>query len=69
MREDIEHALVHTVAWLELGDDPHRYLLAGPDRSGNLLELVVLDVGGEELVIHAMPLRLSTAQELFGDER
>ncbi len=67
--EDIEHAFVHSVTWAQLGEDPPRYVLAGPDRAGNLLELVVLDVGGEELVIHAMSLRRSTAQELFGDER
>ena len=66
--EDIDHALAHSVAWAELGDDPPRYLLAGPDRAGNLLELVVLVLGGDELVIHAMELRRSTAQELFGDE-
>ena len=68
-QEDIEHALAHSVAWVELGDDPARYLLAGPDRSGNLLELVVLVLGGDELVIHAMGLRRSTARALFGDER
>ena len=66
--EDIHHALAHAVTWVELGDDPWRYLLAGPDRAGNMLELVVLDLGGDELVIHAMGLRPSTAQELFGDE-
>jgi hypothetical protein len=66
--EDIQHALAHTVTWVELGDDPWRYLLAGPDRAGNMLELVILDLGGDELVIHAMGLRRSTAQELFGDE-
>lgn len=66
--EDIEHALAHSVAWAELGDDPPRYLLAGPDRAGNLLELVVLVLGGDELVIHAMGLRRSTAQELLGEE-
>jgi hypothetical protein len=52
--EDIDHALAHAVAWAELGDDPPRYLLAEPDRAGNLLELVVLVLGGDELVIHAM---------------
>jgi len=67
-QEDVEHALAHAVAWAELGDDPARYLLAGPDRAGNLLELVVLVVGGDELVIHAMGLRRTTAQALFGDE-
>ncbi len=66
--EDIEHALAHSVAWVELGDDTPRYLLAGPDGAGNLLEPVVLVLGGDELVIHAMPPRRSTAQELFGDE-
>ncbi|MGH9083179.1 MAG: hypothetical protein ACRDWN_07535 [Acidimicrobiales bacterium] len=67
--EDIGHALAHSVTWVELGDDPPRYLLAGPDRTGNLLELVVLGVGGDELVIHAMALRRSTAQELFRGEQ
>ena len=66
--EDIQHALAHAVIWVELGDDPWRYLLAGPDRAGNMLELVILDLGGDELVIHAMGLRPSTAQEIFGDE-
>lgn len=66
--EDIEHALARSVAWVELGDDPPRYLLAGPDRASNLLELVVLVLGGDELVIHAMPIRRTTAKELFGDE-
>ncbi|MDA8044082.1 MAG: hypothetical protein M0Z30_02415 [Actinomycetota bacterium] len=42
-----------------------------PDRTraGNLLELVVLHVGGKEMVIHAMIIRRSTAEELFGEER
>jgi hypothetical protein len=66
--EDIEHAMAHSVIWAELGDDPPRYLLAGPDRAGNLLELVVVDLGEDELVIHAMQLRRSTALEFFGDE-
>lgn len=66
--EDIEHAVAHSVTWVELGDDPPRFLLAGPDRAGNLLEVVVLEVGGGELVIHAMPLRQTTERELFGGE-
>jgi NADPH:quinone reductase-like Zn-dependent oxidoreductase len=39
----------------------------GPDRAGNLLEVVVIlaDVGA--LTIHAMPLRSSTQRELFGE--
>lgn len=67
--EDIEHALDHALAWAELGDDPPRCLLAGPERAGNLLELVVLALGGDELVIHVVGLRRTTAQPLVGDER
>lgn len=38
--------------------DPPRVLVIGPDRAGNLLEVVVLTLaGGRLLVIHAMPLR------------
>jgi len=66
--DDIVHALEHAVAWVKLDDDPVRYLLGGPNRAGNLLELVVLDVEDGELVIHAMVLRASTRVELFGDE-
>lgn len=69
--DDIRHAYEHAVAWVELGDDPARFLLAGPDRAGRLLELVVLTVVAESgvervLVIHAMPLRRATSEELFG---
>ncbi len=38
--------------------DPPRVLAIGPDSSGNLLEVIWLDLsGGEQLVIHAMGLR------------
>lgn len=64
---DIRHAHEQALAWVQLGDDPARFLLAGPDSAGNLLELVVLSLPGpRELVIHAMKLRRSTADELFG---
>lgn len=34
------------------------WLVIGPDRAGNLLEVVVLvSVEGDEVIIHAMPLR------------
>lgn len=65
---DIHHAYEHVVAWAELGDDPPRYLMAGPDRAGNLLELVLMEFEQEVLVIHAMRLRRSTEHELFGGE-
>ena len=67
--DDITHAYDHAITWVELDDDPPRYLLAGPDRSGSLLEVVVLHTSDTELVIHAMALRRSTERELFGDER
>jgi len=42
----------------DLGEDPDCWLVIGPDRSANLLELVVLiTTEGDELIIHAMGLR------------
>ena len=39
-------------------DGPRRELRLGPDRAGNLLEIVVLLLDdGDELVIHAMRMR------------
>ncbi len=63
---DIAHAYAHAVAWAELGGDPPRYLVAGADRAGNLLELVAMEVDDGVLIIHAMRLRRSTRAELFG---
>ncbi len=41
-----------------LAEDPDRWLVLGPDRAANLLEIVVLVTReGDELIIHAMPLR------------
>ena len=46
------------VADLEGDEAPWRQLIIGPDRAGNMLELIVLQLDdGRELVIHAMPLR------------
>lgn len=63
---DIVHAVSHAIAWLEVGDDPVRYLLVGPDHAGNLIELVVLDAVDVQLVIHAMPARAATLQHVLG---
>jgi len=54
--EDVHHAIINAVAVGEVGDDPVRWLVLGPDRAGNLLELVVMDRPGPA-VIHAMPMR------------
>lgn len=56
--EDIQHAIDHALAIEDAGEDPDRWLVIGPDRAGNLLEVVVLiTVEATQLVIHAMPLR------------
>jgi len=53
---DIEHAIQHALAAGEQDDGKVLYL--GPDRSGNLLEVVaVLRDSGAEVVIHAMRMR------------
>jgi hypothetical protein len=56
--DDILHAIEHSLVIDDLGDDPDRWLVIGPDRAANLLEIVVLiTADGDELIIHAMPLR------------
>ena len=60
--EVILHALDHVfaVVALEPDADPPRTLAIGPDRAGNLLEIVWLELAdGINLVIHAMRLRPS----------
>ncbi len=53
---DIEHAVDHAVAAGDQEDGKVLYL--GPDRAGNLLEIVaVLRDDGTEVVIHAMRMR------------
>jgi hypothetical protein len=52
----IEHAIV--VVDLESDSDPPRVLAIGPDRAGNLLEIIWLAfVDRASIVIHAMGLR------------
>jgi uncharacterized DUF497 family protein len=56
--EDIRHAIDHALATEDAGDDPDRWLVIGPDRAGNMLEVVVLvTIEGAELAIHAMRMR------------
>jgi len=56
--EDIAHAIEHVLATEDAGEEPDRWLVVGPDRAGNLLEMIVLQsVEGEYVVIHAMPMR------------
>ena len=52
----VGHAL--TVIDLEADSDPPKVLAIGPDRAGNLLEVIWLEFADDaELVIHAMRLR------------
>ena len=56
--DDILHAIDHPVVIDDLGEDPDRWLVIGPDRAANLIETVVLlTAEGNELIIHAVPLR------------
>jgi hypothetical protein len=56
--DDILHAIEHSMVVDDLGEDPDRWLVIGPDRAANLLEVIVLITAeGDELIIHAMPLR------------
>ena len=54
--EEILHAI--TIVDLEPDADPPKVLANGADRSGNLLEIIWLELAGDvETVIHAMLLR------------
>jgi hypothetical protein len=56
--EDIQHAVEHALVVAESEEDTDKVLYLGPDRAGNLLELIaVLRTNEPELVIHAMPMR------------
>jgi uncharacterized DUF497 family protein len=56
--EDIRHAIDHALAIEDAGEDPDRWLVIGPDRAGNLIEVVVLvTTEHAQLAIHAMRMR------------
>lgn len=56
--DDILHAIEHSMVVDDLGEDPDRWLVIGPDRAANLLEVIVLVTAeDDEVIIHAMPLR------------
>jgi len=55
--EDFQHALRHSLLVEVIDEDPTRYLVLGPDRAGNLLELVVLDRPQGPAAMHAMTMR------------
>ena len=56
--EDSIHAITNSLVVDDLGEDPDRWLVIGPDTAGNLLEVVVLITSDQrELIIHSMPMR------------
>ena len=56
IRHAVDHAL--TLVDLEPDSDPPKVLAIGPDRAGNLLEVIWLELADDaDLVIHAMRLR------------
>lgn len=64
--EDIRHAIEHVLAAGEQDDGKVLYL--GPDRAGNLLEVVtVLRDDGMEIAIHAMRMRAKYEPFLRGE--
>lgn len=55
---DIRHGEANAVAYVPAEEDVPGYMVFGPDRSGDMLELVIVArAGAESLVIHAMPMR------------
>ena len=58
--DDVLHAVANALVVADMGydDSPLRTLALGPDRSGNMLEVIVLHFDdGRKMVIHAMPMR------------
>lgn len=69
--EAITHAVEHAILVVDLDreSDPPKALAIGPDSSGNMLEIIWLDLGDDMLlVIHAMPLRTTFYDLLPGGE-
>jgi len=64
--DDIRHAIENALFAGDLEDAPPlRVLFLGPNRSGNLLEIIVIERDdGTELAIHAMKMRDGYAELL-----
>jgi hypothetical protein len=67
IEEDMQHALRHAHVVEEIAEDPVRYLVLGPDRTGNLPALVVLDRPQGPAFIHATPMRPKYRSLLAGE--
>ncbi len=55
---DLRHAVEHAMVVADSDEDLDKVLYLGPDRAGNLLEVIAIArVDEVELVIHAMRMR------------
>ena len=61
-----KHAVRNAMVVEEIATDPTRYLVLGPDRAGNLLEVVVMDRSQGPAVIHSMPMQARYRKLLEG---
>ena len=55
--EDILQALTNAMVVADTDEDPDKVLYLGPDRAGNLLEVITVARSEDEVVIHAMAMR------------
>jgi hypothetical protein len=68
--EDIHHAIrnARVVVDMDPNGDPPKVLVIGPNRVGNPIEVIVLDLADDRfMAIHAMPLR-PTLYGLLGED-
>ena len=67
--EDIRHAWQHAMGFYDIDSEhePTKSLCIGPDRAGNLLELLYLQAAEQDVVVHAMPLRPVLRTYLTGE--
>jgi len=63
---DTQHAVRNAMVVEEIATDPTGYLVLGPDRAGNLLEVVVMDRSQGPAVIHSMPMQARYQKLLEG---
>jgi len=69
---DIRHATEHALVVVDLDPDadPPKLLVIGPDRAGNLREVIILTLADDRLLaIHAMALRDMYYDLLPGGEK
>jgi hypothetical protein len=69
--EDVLHAVEHPVAVVDFDPDsnPPKVLVIGPDRAGNMLEVIILLFNDDRiLAVHAMTLRKKFYRLLEGTQ-